>query len=287
MPVSSSAATAAGRRRAGAGSRGSSPARPKSTRKPPTKRTPRARATARSRGPSRFELASWRTRLILVAVVAGALAITYFAWFRHSSFVAVERVKVEGVSATDRGRVTAALTDAAKGMSTLDVDTGKLASAVSGFPTVASVTANPSFPHGLTVNVVERTPVLVASDGDRRVPVAADGSLLPGVDVGGSNLPMLKVDPLPSEGRLGGEALDETHVVAAAPKALAPLIEGIESTHAYGTVVTLHPGIDLRFGSPSKSTQKWAAAAAVLADPKVTSLGYVDVRVPSRPAIGG
>jgi len=287
VPVSSSAATAAGRRRAGAGSRGSSPARPKSTRKPPTKRTPRARATARSRGPSRFELASWRTRLILVAVVAGALAITYFAWFRHSSFVAVERVKVEGVSATDRGRVTAALTDAAKGMSTLDVDTGKLASAVSGFPTVASVTANPSFPHGLTVNVVERTPVLVASDGDRRVPVAADGSLLPGVDVGGSNLPVLKVDPLPSEGRLGGEALDETHVVAAAPKALAPLIEGIESTHAYGTVVTLHPGIDLRFGSPSKSTQKWAAAAAVLADPKVTSLGYVDVRVPSRPAIGG
>jgi cell division protein FtsQ len=287
VPVSSSAATAAGRRRAGAGSRGSPPARPKSSRKPPPKRTPSGRATRRSRGSSRFALASWRTRLILVAVIAGALAITYFAWFRHSSFVAVEKVKVEGVSAADRGRVTAALTDAAKGMSTLDVDTGKLASAVSGFPTVASVTANPSFPHGLTVDVVERTPVLVASDGDRRVPVAADGSLLPGVDVGGSNLPVLKVDQLPSGGRLGGEALDETHVVAAAPKPLAPLIEGIESTHAYGTVVALHPGIALRFGSPSRSTQKWAAAAAVLADPKVTSLGYVDVRVPSRPAIGG
>jgi hypothetical protein len=52
-------------------------------------------------------------------------------------------------------------------------------------------------------------------------------------------------------------------------------------------VITLHGGIALRFGSPSKSTQKWAAAAAVLADPKVTSLGYVDVSVPARPAIGG
>ena len=36
----------------------------------------------------------------------------------------------------------------------------------------------------------------------------------------------------------------------------------------------------MRFGSASKSTQKWAAAAAVLADPKLTSLAYVDVRVP-------
>jgi cell division protein FtsQ len=232
-------------------------------------------------------LASWRTRLILATILAGGLAVTYFAWFRHSSFVAVENVKVEGVSSADRDRVTAALTDAAKGMSTLDLDAGKLASAVSGFPTVASVTADPSFPHGLTVHVVERTPVLVASDGDRRVPVAADGSLLPGVDVGDSSLPALNVDQIPTGGRLGGEALDETHVIAAAPKPLAPLIEGIENTHSYGTVVTLHPGIDLRFGSPSKSTQKWAAAAAVLADPKVTSLGYVDLRVPARPAIGG
>ena len=52
-------------------------------------------------------------------------------------------------------------------------------------------------------------------------------------------------------------------------------------------VITLHGGIALRFGPASKSTQKWAAAAAVLADPKVTSLDYVDVSVPARPAIGG
>ena len=284
MGVSTRAATAAGRRRAGAGPR-RSPARPKTTRKPPAKRPPR-RATTRSQG-SRLSLASWRTRLVLVAIIAGALAIAYFGWFRHSSFVAVENVKVEGVSSADRDRVTAALTDAAKGMSTLDVDAAKLAGAVSGFPTVASVTADPSFPHALTVHVIERTPLLVASDGDRQVPVAADGSLLPGVDTGGSNLPVLKVDQIPTAGRLGGEALDEAHVIAAAPKPLAPLIQGIATTHDYGTVVTLHGGIDLRFGPATKSTQKWAAAAAVLADPTVTTLGYLDVRVPSRPAIGG
>jgi cell division protein FtsQ len=273
-PMSTPAATAAGRRRAGAGS-SRSPARSKSARKPPAKRSPR---------PS---LASWRARLLVVAIVAAGLAITYFAWFRDSSFVAVENVKVEGVTSADGDRVTAALTEAAKGMSTLDVNASKLASAVSGFPAVASVTADASFPHGLTIHVTERNPVLVASDGDHQVAVAADGSLLPGLDSAGTHLPVLKVDQIPPSGSLGGEALDEAHVIAAAPKPLAPLIEGIATTHGYGVVITLHGGIDLRFGLPSKAAQKWAAAAAVLADPKVTTLRYVDVRVPARPAIGG
>jgi cell division protein FtsQ len=223
----------------------------------------------------------------VVAILAGALAIAYFAWFRHSSFVAVQNVKVEGTSAADQDRVTAAITDAAKGMSTLDVDSGALAGAVSGIPTVASVSADPSFPHGLTVHVTERRPVLVASDGDQRVAIAAGGALLPGVDSPDAGLPVLKVDQIPASGRLDGEALDEERVIAAAPTPLRGLIEGVATTHDYGTVVTLKPGIDLRFGSPAKAAAKWAAAAAVLADPKVTSLDYVDVRVASRPAIGG
>jgi cell division protein FtsQ len=232
-------------------------------------------------------LASWRARLILLAIVAGALAITYFAWFRDSSFVAVQDVKVEGASSADRDRITAALTDAARGMSTLDVDATRLASAVSGFPTVASVSADPSFPHGLTVHVTERRPVLLAGDGQREVAVAAGGSILPGVDADGLNLPALHVDDLPESGRLGGDALEEARVIGAAPTPLRPLIEGATTTGDYGLVVTLHDGIDVRFGTESKARTKWAAAAAVLADPKVTTLEYVDVQVPARPAIGG
>jgi cell division protein FtsQ len=172
-------------------------------------------------------------------------------------------------------------------MSTLDVDASKLASAVRGFPAVASVTADPDFPHGLTVEVNERRPVLVASDGGRQVAVTADGSLLPGLNTEGMNLPTLQVDQLPDAGRLDGEALDETRVVGAAPGPLRPLIEGVTSTDDDGIVTTLHGGIDIRFGSSSNIPAKWAAASAVLADPKVTSLEYVDVQVPSRPAIGG
>ena len=220
-------------------------------------------------------------------VLAGALAISYFAWFRHSSLVAVTDVKVEGVRSSDRNRITAALTNAAEGMTTLDVDASKLAGAVTGFPAVASVTADPSFPHGLTVQVTARRPVALASDGDRAVAIGADGALLPGLSTDGMSLPALQVDALPQAGRLDGQALDEARLLAAAPGPLQPTVESVATTSDYGLVASLTGGIDLRFGTESQARAKWAAAAAVLADPEVTSLGYVDLQVPSRPAIGG
>jgi len=284
--VSTSHATAAGRRRASARSGRSKSARAKPPRRP-AKSASRRRGRSGAAATGRLSLASWRSRLILVAILAGGLAIAYFAWFRDSSFVAVEDVKVEGVSTADRDRVTDALTEAAKGMTTLHVDAGQLATAVSGFPTVGSVSAEANFPHGLTVHVTERRPVLVAGDGKREVAVAAGGSILPGVDVDGLELPALRVDEVPDSGRLDGEALNEARTLTAAPTPLRPLIEGAKTTDDYGIVMSLHGGIDLRFGAPAKARAKWAAAAAVLADPKVTALEYVDVRVPSRPAIGG
>jgi cell division protein FtsQ len=285
--VSTPAATAAGKRRATARSPRSAPARSRKARSPAPRKRSRRTPARGSTGPGRLSLSAWRGWLVALALVAGALAIVYFAWFRHSSFVAVESVKVEGVGSSDRDQIEAALTKAAQGMSTLDVEAAKLASAVDGFPAIASVTAHPDFPHGLTVEVTEQRPVLIAADGDRTVAVASDGSLLPGLNIDGMGLPSVQVDQLPEAGKLGGAALDETHVVGTAPNPLRRLIDGVTITQDDGIVATLHGGIGVRFGTASDARAKWAAAAAVLADPKVTSLGYVDVQVPSRPAIGG
>jgi cell division protein FtsQ len=223
---------------------------------------------------------------VLPLLIAGALALAYFGWFRDSSLVAVRDVKIEGVSA-ERARVVAALTDAARGMTTLHVEADRLAAAVQRFPTVASVSADPSFPHGLTIEVTERKPVLVASDGDREAPVAADGSLLPGLRVHGRRLPVLALDaPLPTAGKLSGDPLDEALVIGAAPAPLRPLIATATASSDYGLVVTLRDGIELRFGEANRAGAKWAAVAAILADPKLTGLSYVNVRVPERPAVG-
>jgi cell division protein FtsQ len=223
--------------------------------------------------------------MLAIAVVA-TLAITYFGWFRDSSLVAVQDVKVEGVSSADRAQIAAALTDTAQGMTTLHVQTDRLAEAVQGFPTVASVSADPSFPHGLTIQVTEHKPALLASDGEHEIPVAADGSLLPGLQVGGRDLPQLTVDSLPASGRLSGDALDEALVMGAAPQPLRALVATASVSPEFGVVLTMRGGIDLRFGTAEQADSKWSAAAAILADPKLTTLDYVNVRVPGRPAVG-
>jgi cell division protein FtsQ len=223
----------------------------------------------------------------VLAVVSAALALTYFGWFRDSSLVAVRDVKVEGVGGADREPIVAALTDAGRDMSTLHVQSDSLQDAVREFPTVASVSADPGFPHGLTVHVTERRPALIAADGNRQVAIAGDGSLLPGLQVKGDDLPELRLDELPASGRLTGDPLSEARAIGAAPAPLRPLIADVALSGDFGIVLTMRGGIELRFGTGGSLEQKWAAVAAILADRQLTSLSYVDVRVPERPAAGG
>ena len=232
-----------------------------------------------------ISIASWRSRALLALAVTGALAIGYFGWLRDSSLVAVREVKVAGVTSTDRERIVAAVTDAARGMTTFHVDSDRLQEAARSFPTVASVQADPRFPHAMTIHVTERRAALIAVDGQRQVPVAADGSVLPTLRVEGEALPRLSVAELPTTGRLSGEALDEAIAIGAAPAPLRPLIEDASVSPDYGVVLTMRGGIDLRFGETTGMGAKWAAAAAILADRRLTSLDYVDARVAERPAV--
>ena len=172
-------------------------------------------------------------------------------------------------------------------MTTLHVQTDRLQSAVREFPTVASVSADPSFPHGLTIQVIEHQPALVVRAGDRQVPVAANGSLLPGAQVGRRACRSCRSIELPDSGRLSGDPLTEALAIGAAPAPLRPLIAGASVSGDYGIVVTMRGGIELRFGTRDRADQKWAAVAAILADRQLTSLSYIDVRVPDRPAVGG
>jgi cell division septal protein FtsQ len=225
---------------------------------------------------------------VVLAFLALALATAYFAWFRDSSLVAVEEVHVEGVSSADAdsAQIVQSLTKAGMGMTTLHVQTDRLVDAARQFPTVASVSASTELPHSMTIHVTERHPALVASADGHEVPVAADGALLPGVDVSSESLPTITLDSLPATGRLDGDALQEALIVGGAPGPIRPLIEGASHSRAYGVVVTLSGGIELRFGSGTGARPKWAAATAVLADPSLAAASYVDVSVPERPAVG-
>lgn len=193
---------------------------------------------------------------------------------------------MNGVESGDHERIVAELTRAGESMTTLNVDREQLDRIASGFPTVASVSADPSFPHGLEIDVAERPPALAAKSDGAEVAVAADGTVLPGVEAA-DHLPRVELDRVPRSGRLEGDALAQARAIGAAPEPLARLVSGVRQSHQYGVEVRMRGGIQLRFGTGAKAPEKWAAAAAVLADPELDVAAYVDVRAPERPAVGG
>jgi hypothetical protein len=123
--------------------------------------------------------------------------------------------------------------------------------------------------------------------GSEAVAVGPDGTILAWLRLPeDAELPRLPLSEPPSKGRLGGPLLQQALVLGAAPAALQPYIES--SYHGEsGVDVELRSGIELRFGDASRVTEKWRAAAAVLADPSVAALDYVDLHAPRRPAVGG
>jgi hypothetical protein len=99
-------------------------------------------------------------------------------------------------------------------------------------------------------------------------------------------LPLLPLDEPPKGGRVRGPALEQVRVLAAVPDALRPYVES-SSFGESGVDVTLTTGIELRFGDATQARRKWRAAAAILANPEITALDYVDLHAPNRPSFEG
>ena len=228
-----------------------------------------------------------RLRIALLAsMIALPLLGGGWLWLRHSSLVAVQHVRVSGVHGSEAKAIEAALTSAAKRMSTLDVSTSKLRAAVASYPVVGEVRVHTSFPHGLRIEVVEQSPVATLAAGGVKTAVAADGVVL-GEAHASSSLPTLssQVQLTPGEHVREAALLGELTVLGAAPKALAKSAE-----RAYGgskgLTLVMRGGLRVYFGDPSRPHAKWASLVRVLADPGSVGASYVDVRVPERPAAG-
>ncbi|MDX6642792.1 MAG: cell division protein FtsQ [Solirubrobacteraceae bacterium] len=226
----------------------------------------------------------------MIVFVVAALAVSALAggwlWLRDSSFVAVRKVQIAGLTAHDAPQIRAALRGAARNMTTLHVRPGELRDAVSAFPIVKNLRVRADFPHGLRIEVVQNVAVARLDAGGRTVPVAADGALLPD-QAANSDLPRVPLEALPTGTRVrDSRALRLLVVAGAAPATLRPLLERIRSGQD-GVRAELRGGLRIIFGSRVDATAKWAAAARVIADPTSAGAAYIDVRVPERPVAGG
>lgn len=135
--------------------------------------------------------------------------------------------------------------------------------------------------------LVSSEPVAAIGSGSEAVAVADDGSVLTWLPLPeDSKLPRLPLGSPPKGPRVEGPVLEQVRVLAAVPAGLRPYVTASRYGES-GVNIELSSGVELRFGDSTQAARKWRAAAAVLADPAVTTLDYVDLSAPSHPAIGG
>lgn len=224
--------------------------------------------------------------MVLIAVMA-TLLLFGGGWVlaRNSSLSSVEHVRVSGVHGAQAGAVEAALTQAARRMSTMHVDVGRLRAAVVPLRVVSDIRVKAHFPHTLQISVIEQLPVAALVTVGGQTAVAGNGVVL-GPGLLSSGLPVVHGATLPASGRIGeAKVRAELAVLGAVPGPLASHV-----LRAFigqqGVTVLMRNGLRIYFGDASRAHAKWVSAARVLADPSSAGAWYVDVRLPERPAAG-
>ncbi len=232
-----------------------------------------------------------RRRMFFALAAMLILGISLFALYwlvlRDLAVVEIRDLEIRGLDTTtvEGKQVSDAIELAAGEMTTLHIKQGLLDQEVSRFPRVESATIAADFPNRAVVTVRQREDGSIFGEDEEALLIASDGTVLgsPGdrIDL----LPSISDGDPPKGGRLEGIALDQAIVLGAAPTELKTYIDRSDKT-GNGVEVTLSNGLVLLFGDPVKASQKWAAAAAVIADPELSDAGYVDLTVPMRPAVG-
>jgi cell division protein FtsQ len=249
----------------------------------PTFNLPRARPLPSPRA-LRLGLLRHPARIVAAAAAVAALVLGWH-WLRDSPVVSVDQVEITGIHGPQARAIRSALTAAAHDQTTLHVDRKALRAAVANYPIVRDVRADAHPLHRLDLRVIAYTPVAVVVVAGRKVPVASDGTLLDGATA--KHVPVLPLRHAPAGARItAGTERDLVAVAAAAPAALRDEVAKV-FMGPKGLTARLRTGTGLHFGDATRLRAKWAAAAAVLADPSSKGTTALDLRVPERPAAAG
>ena len=224
--------------------------------------------------------------VVIAALVLAAVIIGSFLLVRNSPLVAVNEVKIVGLSGYYERDARAAVVAEATQMTTMNFDAARVQEAASEFVDVAGVRVETDFPHGATIHVDVRRPVLVARLNGRTVTLSQSGEVIESPkSIAG--LPQIEASsPLVGNRVTGGKALEAATVLGAAPDVLLRKVDTVRWGRL-GIVVALEKGPDLYFGNAEPARRKWRDTAPGLASTQARGAAYPDLRIARRPAVGG
>lgn len=232
---------------------------------------------------------SRRRRLLAgVATVASVAALAWLAFW--SPALAVDEIVVLGgkhVSAVE----VAAVTGLDPSDNLLLVSTGRVAAQVEELAWVASAKVDRKLPGTVRVKVVERTPRVVLATERARWLLDARGHVLAPATTESGHLPVVAATAVNEISP--GMQVPETEVRDAltALRSLSPRIRrevaAVLAPTSERITLSLRDGTQVRFGAAESLDAKNEVLQALLADLSLEgrSGGYIDVRVPTSPAV--
>jgi cell division protein FtsQ len=224
-----------------------------------------------------------------LAVVGGGAA-----WLLYgSSWLRVERVSVSGTRVLTDAEVRAAA-EVPTGAPLVSVDTGTIESRVrKALPRVDSVEAVRSWPHGISLRVTERSPVLIVKNPENKgnfTEVDDEGVRFASVANAPKGVPLLDLSLSATGTRAASlRRFDESRLVREAvrvagtiPAAVARDTRTVKVRSYDDISLELTRGRTVAWGSAEKGTEKARALTALMK--AASGAGHFDVSVPTAPS---
>jgi cell division protein FtsQ len=232
---------------------------------------------------------SQRRRLLVGATALLALVATIWTvlW---SPLLSVQRVSVVGAENASVEDVTAATDLLESGQNLLLLSTEKVARRVEALPWVKAAEVDRMLPGTVRVTVIERKPAMVLSLGAARWTLDKLGNVLEAGTAKG--LPVLAGVEVgrvqPGVKLLTEESTDALRVFRAMPRRLRSKVAAIFAPTTERITLSLQEGTVVRFGAAERLPDKLKVLEALLSrlEGEGRSAEYIDVRVPTSPAIG-
>ncbi|MCX5334800.1 cell division protein FtsQ/DivIB [Streptomyces sp. NBC_00140] len=226
--------------------------------------------------------------VVLVLLGAGGVWALY-----GSQWLRVERVSVSGTGVLTPGQVREAA-DVPVGSPLISVDTDAIeARLLRKLPRIDSVDVVRSWPHGIDLKVVERTPVLIVEKGGKFVEVDDDGVRFATVSQAPKDVPALELTVSESGSaaaslrRFGKDRLvrEAVRVAGDIPAAVAKSARTVKVRSYDDISLELGDGRAVAWGSGEKGAAKARTLTALLK--AAPDARYFDVSVPTAPASSG